>query len=108
METLKAGAMVLAMVAPTSYDRWEAHAEGRVLHFEVADGLDCLMRCVKWAFPREKTPGWLAAAIMPLQMDSVRLGEISRARTKQAALPNISMEMFTRHVVFEEVLVHVR
>mmetsp|Transcript_32063 Transcript_32063/g.99030 ORF Transcript_32063/g.99030 Transcript_32063/m.99030 type:complete len:139 (+) Transcript_32063:2037-2453(+) len=108
MEILKAGAMVLAVIAPTSHDRWEAHAEGRVLHFESAGGLNCLMRCAKWAFPREKLPSWLAAAIVPLEMDSVRLAEINVMRAKQAGLPNTTMEVFSRHLVFEELLVHVQ
>jgi len=109
MEILNVGAMVIATVAPTAHDRWEAHAEGRVIHFETTDGLDALVRCTKWAFPRTEPPRWLRLAISALQMGPGRLEEVRQTRVEQDGEPNIrDNELFPREYLFEEFLAHVQ
>ena len=71
MKLLKVGSMVLATIAPTAHERWEAFAEGRALHFENAGGLRALTRGVKWAFAHTKPPKWLQTVIASLQMNSI-------------------------------------
>ena len=68
MELLRVGAMVVATVAPTAIDRWEAQAEGRILQFDEARGLDALDRCAKWGFARTEPPKWLLSAISSLRI----------------------------------------
>ena len=97
--------MVVASVAPTAHDRWEAHAEGRTIHFEATDGFNALVRCTKWVFSRAETPGWLQTAINALQMNQVQLEEVRRIRIEQGGAPNIrDVELFPRHELFEEFL----
>ena len=104
MELLRVGAMVVASVAPTAHDRWEAHAEGRTIHFEATDGFNALVRCTKWVFSRAETPGWLQTAINALQMNQVQLEEVRRIRIEQGGAPNIrDVELFPRHELFEEI-----
>lgn len=101
IQLLRAGAMVLATIAPSCHDRSEARAEGRVLHFEHVGGLHSLVRCAKWAFSREQVPGWLQAAILSLRTDT------SHASMRQSRSKHICLELIPRHEFFEEFLVHV-
>ena len=109
MELLKVGAMVIATVAPTAHDRWEARAEGRVIHFESTGGFDALMRCVKWVFSRVEPPQWLQTAITALKMNQEQLEEVRRRRIEQGGAANIrDLELFPRHALFEEFLTPVQ
>ena len=109
MELLHVGAMVIAAVAPTAHDRWEAQAEGRMIHFDTTDGLKALVRCTKWVFPRAQTPVWLHTAISALQMGSGELEEVRQMRIEQSGEPNIrDNEFFARAELFEEFLVPVQ
>lgn len=109
MQLLRVGAMVVATVAPTAHDRWEAHAEGRVIHFETTDGFNALVRCSKWAFSRVGAPNWLQAAITALQMNPDQLEEVRRIRIERGGSPNVrDVELFHRHDLFEEFLTHIK
>ena len=109
MEILNVGAMVIATVAPTAHDRWEAQAEGRVIHFETTDGLDALVRCTKWVFSRSEPPNWLHLAISALQMGPERLEAVRQMRIEQSGEPNIrDNELFPRDCLFEEFLAPVQ
>jgi len=110
MKLLKVGSMVLATIAPTAHERWEAFAEGRALHFENAGGLRALTRGVKWAFAHTKPPKWLQTVIASLQMNSIHLEEAygkSGKSLKQVDSPCLrGTELFPRHELFEELLVY--
>lgn len=109
MELLNVGAMVVATVAPTAHDRWEAYAEGRVIHFETTAGFNALVRCTKWVYSRVEPPLWLKTAVAALQMDYEQLEEVRRIRIEQGGTPNIrDIELFARHDLFEEFLTPVQ
>mmetsp|Transcript_2410 Transcript_2410/g.7981 ORF Transcript_2410/g.7981 Transcript_2410/m.7981 type:complete len:623 (-) Transcript_2410:60-1928(-) len=103
MELLHVGAMVIATVTPTAHDRWEAQAEGRIIHFETTDGLQALIRCTKWVFSRTEAPTWLHSAISALEMGPDQLEHVRRLRIEQNGEPNIrDIELFPREELFEE------
>merc|ERR1712070_590518 len=94
-ELLRVGAMVVATVAPTARDRWEAQAEGRILQFDEETGLNALNRCAKWGFARTEPPKWLHSAISSLRMLPADFTcEMSKAKR--------NAECYTRIKLFEE------
>lgn len=107
MELLTVGAMAIASVAPTALDRWEALSEGRLLYFEQTSGLDALVRCAKWNFSRSEPPRWLEGTIRTLQMSRSQIQQLAHPRRDELDHDG-NTELFTREVLFEEVLAPIR